>query len=360
MNLWIFPTVTAFFLTLLFIPLIIKLSLHFGWYDSINDRKIHSGKIPRLGGVGFFLSFLISFFIFYFFLIPQSSENPFFFKSGFNLPFSAFFLSLILIFIVGVIDDFYEIRALYKLFAQIFIAIFFLSAKFYFKELAFPFLSFVIKTKWILIPLTFFWYIGIINAVNLIDGMDGLCAGVSLFAFITSGVVGMVFNNPLLAFISFITSGTLLAYLIFNLPPAKIFMGDGGSLFLGTLLSILPFIGDFSYQNSSRWIIYFAILLLVVPIFDTLSAIFRRIIIKKESFFIPDKEHIHHKLLFLTGSTQKTLLIIYALSFLGSLSAGCLIFIAPYRSFLFTVAILIQVILFLIITILYKKKNSAK
>lgn len=358
MNLWIFPTLLGFVLSLIFIALMIKLSLHFEWFDSLNDRKIHSGKIPRLGGVGFFVAFLITFFSFFFVILPQGEENPFSLKNGFNYPFFAFFVSLSVIFIIGVIDDFHEIRARHKLFFQISITILLLSAQFYFKELAFPFLSFTVTSPLILIPLTFFWYIGIINAINLIDGMDGLCGGVSLFAFISAGVVGFVLKNPLLAFISFIAAGTLLAYLFFNLPPAKTFMGDGGSLFLGTLLALLPFIGDFHYQNSQQWMIYFAILLLIVPIFDTLSAILRRIFIKKESFFTPDKEHIHHKLLFLTGSTQITLAIIYGISFFASFSAVALLFISQYRSLIFVLSLTSLLFFFILISICYKKRHS--
>ena len=357
----IIPGLTAFILNMILTPVIIKVSLKKGWYDHTNERKIHSGDISRLGGVGIFLSFLISFALFYFVLDYKSLDVKSLNLTNWKL--FGFLFSLTAIFITGLIDDFSNIKARYKLFIQIAVSLSLVMTGFIFKTIAIPFTSVIIELSYFGYPLSFLWFIGIINAVNLIDGMDGLSGGTSFISLLFLGLIGYVTGNMFMTYISFILMSSLLAFLIFNFPPAKLFMGDSGSLFLGTSLAIFPFLGTFS--DSYSWVndslIFIVLLLYIVPIFDTFSAIIRRSIIKRVHFFNPDKEHLHHKLLNLNLSTKKTLFIIYSLSAIGGISAFIFINVNLfYRNIILVATFTLLFLIFLILTLLHNKNKLNK
>lgn len=362
MEIILIPALSAFILNMVLTPCIIKIALKFGWYDTINDRKIHSGNIPRLGGVGIFLSFIFSFSLFYFILNKENNFNSFQSENlaSFDWKMFSFYFSISLIFLTGLIDDFSELSARLKLIIQIAVAISLVVAGFLFTKITIPFTNIVIDLGFFSYILTFLWFIGIINAINLIDGMDGLSGGTTFLSLLFLGILGLLMKDFFITYICFILASALLGFLIFNLPPAKIFMGDSGSLFLGTILSILPVAINFSAlelncKNLEGWILFIACFLFIVPIFDTLSAIFRRVVIMRVHFFTPDKEHLHHKLLFLGLSTRKALLVIYSINFTGGSIALALAYFEKQRSLILVLGIIFFVTIFFTIGSIYRR-----
>jgi len=167
-------------------------------------------------------------------------------------------------------------------------------------------------------PLTILWIVGITNAINLIDGLDGLAAGVSCIAIATISIMAFMGGKVLILTLSFIILASTIGFLFYNFNPAKIFMGDTGSLFLGYSISVLSLLG--LYKSVTLFSFVIPILILGVPIFDTLFAIIRRIV-NKRPISSPDKGHIHHRLLSLGLSHRMTVILIYCLSAVFSVCA---------------------------------------
>jgi UDP-GlcNAc:undecaprenyl-phosphate GlcNAc-1-phosphate transferase len=159
-------------------------------------------------------------------------------------------------------------------------------------------------------PFTILWMVGIANAINLVDGMDGLAGGIAGFAALAMGIIALLTGHFDTALIAFALLGGIIGFLFYNLPPARIFMGDSGSLFIGFTLAIIPLLGI--SPDASTGSVLIPVTLLTVPILDTLAAIIRRIK-KKMPIIAPDKEHIHHKLLELGLTDKKILTIIYSI-----------------------------------------------
>jgi UDP-GlcNAc:undecaprenyl-phosphate GlcNAc-1-phosphate transferase len=156
--------------------------------------------------------------------------------------------------------------------------------------------------------ISLFWIVGITNAVNLIDGMDGLAGGISGIAALFWGIISLYMECTTAALFAFVLFGAIAGFLAFNKPPAKIFMGDSGSLLIGYILAVLPLMPQ-EKENFTE-ILLLALTILIIPVFDTISTIFRRLRLKKH-ITEPDKHHIHHKLLRLGLSKNKILIIIY-------------------------------------------------
>lgn len=310
-----FAAGTAFLLNCILTPLIIRFASKKGLYDKIDERKIHTGQIPRLGGVGFFSSFLVVFLISVFFVSPRFYTE------------SSYFYALILIalfsFAVGFADDLRDLRARVKFLVQIGIAFCILIFGYSFQSIRVPFIENPVSLGLTGPLITFFWIVGVMNAVNLIDGMDGLAGGTSFIAILFYLIIAVVSKlDPVIILSLAVFEGALGAFLLFNLPPAKIFMGDGGSLLLGAVLSFLPLAFDSQgHFDLNGFGLYLGIALCAVPILDTLSAIIRRLVIKRVHFFTPDKEHIHHKLLGLGLKTRGVLAVVY------SATIGCGFFV---------------------------------
>ena len=298
----IFPFIVNLFL----IPILLKMAHRFKWYDSVNDRKVHSGNIPRLGGIGIFLT---SVFIIVVLLLALEYEK--FFELVFREQYLSIVVGCIVIHIVGLLDDFMDLKPYYKLIGQILAASIFIFAGNHFKDLYIPFTESTIKLGWSGPVITFIWIIGVTNAINLIDGIDGLSGSLSAIAALFFGLAAFAIENYNAAFISIAIFGALVSFLLFNLPPAKIFMGDSGSLFIGFVLSTLPIL-TFKDTNSSFALPY-GITLLLIPILDTFSAILRRIR-QRIPFHKADKQHIHHKLLTFGLSNHAILILLTAIS----------------------------------------------
>jgi UDP-GlcNAc:undecaprenyl-phosphate GlcNAc-1-phosphate transferase len=297
----------ALFLSLLFMPFIIHISHKFNWYDHPGKRKIHKELIPRIGGVGIFLAFLLSIII-----------VPLFFNLFINgtithlldLKYVSIFIGFSLIYFLGLVDDFYDLKAIFKFFIQIFAAAVVTISGFVVSTITLPYIG-DIDLGFFKYPITILWIVGITNALNLVDGMDGLCAGITGFAAFSMGIISLIQSSMqiLPAIMAFALFGAVMGFLRFNFPPAKIFMGDSGSLFLGFILAILPLLGISGSASVTSLLV--PITILMIPIIDTLAAIIRRVK-KKKSIASPDKEHIHHKLLALGLSEKKILFVIYS------------------------------------------------
>ena len=293
---------TALTISAIFIPVIIKVSHRKGWYDSQDHRKIHDGDIPRLGGIGIFAGFIIAVVIFYFLLIRScdSYECPSLFK------FLIFIFSAGLVHFTGLFDDFFNLRPRNKLIIQILGAVLAAAAGLRFYKLSLFFTNITVDVPLVSWIITIVWIVGVCNAVNLIDGMDGQSSIISIISAGAFGVLGLLSGAYLTAFLAFALTGALFGFLIYNKPPAKIFMGDSGSLFLGFTLAILPLIELSSIRVHSLSV---SITILLIPITDTLFAMTRRII-RKMPISSPDREHLHHTLLDLGFSTVKILFMV--------------------------------------------------
>ena len=274
-------------------PLVIKLAFRIGAVDRPNYRKVHASVMPRIGGLAIFGAFLIGYLI-----LRPTDEHA-----------AGILVGAVIIIIVGFLDDMLEITAKAKLAGQLAAAVIvvtwgglqidFINLPF-FGQFDFGYLS---------IPITIIWIIGITNAINLIDGLDGLAAGVSTIALISITVMAMIMGNVFVVAIAAILAASSLGFLLFNFHPAKIFMGDTGSLFLGFMISVLALLG---FKNVAVVSLVIPIIMLGVPISDTFFAIVRRIRMKQK-ITAPDKSHLHHCLLRSGFSHRQTVLVIYGL-----------------------------------------------
>jgi UDP-GlcNAc:undecaprenyl-phosphate GlcNAc-1-phosphate transferase len=288
----------CFITSILVTPLVIKLAYKIGATDKPNQRKVHQKIMPRLGGLAIYLSFIAGFL----FLQPEDPTNP-----ALN---TAIILGSLIIIITGVLDDMFELSAKIKLFGQIAAAL--IVVLWGGVQVEFINLPFGGKVEFgmFAVPLTLLWIVGITNAINLIDGLDGLAAGVSSIALITISGMAIIMGDPYVVAMGAITLASTVGFLFFNFHPAKIFMGDTGALFLGYMISVLSLLG---FKNVTMISYIVPIIILGVPISDTFFAIIRRILNKKP-LSAPDKSHLHHCLLGLGFTHRQTVIMIYAVA----------------------------------------------
>lgn len=290
----------CFILSLIFTPFIKKFALKIGATDKPNYRKIHSKIMPRLGGLAIFISFLIGFIVF-------SPDSPYFWS---------IFIGAIIVTATGFVDDIYELSPLFKFSAQFVAALVVALGGAQIDFINLP-LDYTIHFGFLSVPITVLWIVGITNAINLIDGLDGLAAGVSSIALLTISGLAISLGDTFVAFIGMMLLGSTVGFLFYNFHPAKIFMGDTGALFIGYMIGVLSILG---FKNATLFSLLVPITILGVPILDTVFAIIRRII-HKQPFYMPDKLHLHHCLLKLGYGHKQTVILIYAISALFSLAA---------------------------------------
>ena len=304
----VIATTVALILALLLIPTIRRMAHRFKWYDLPNKRKIHTGLIPRLGGPGMYLSFLAAALLtpLLVSLVSGGSNNV-----RYDLRFAPFFLGITLIHLVGLIDDFRPLKALLKFFLQILAAAIVTTGGFLIRSLTLPYLG-TFSLGPLAYPVTVFWIVGISNAINLIDGMDGLAGGISGFAALSMGIISLLQGAVLTSVLCFALFGAIVGFLVFNYPPAKIFMGDSGSLFLGFCLASFPLAGGIS-KISAFGTLLVPVTLLTIPILDIITSVIRRLR-NKVPIIHPDKEHIHHKLLDMGLNQRQILGVLYGFS----------------------------------------------
>ena len=267
----------AFLLNVLITPIVIALCKKYNWYDEVDPRKVHKGSVPRLGGFGVFLSFIVAASVYIFVFSPEDYFSV--------LPI---FVGGFVIFAAGVLDDFFNLRAKLKFVIQIAAGLTVSLSPLYFHSI----LGFAIPSVLGRI-ITFLWIIGLVNAYNLIDGLDWLCGGLSFLTLMTMGFILTSYGRDA-GNLYFVLCGSLAGFLVFNRPPAKIFLGDGGSQTLGYFIAVSPLFSTFGVFDDMKFIVL--VLLTSIPVTDVIAAVWRR---KRDhrAIFSADRAHIHHKLI---------------------------------------------------------------
>lgn len=332
----------TFISSLILVPFIRDIAKHINAIDIPNERKIHKKPMPRLGGLAIFLSFLIG----YMFFAPLTTQMI------------SILIGSFLIILLGIFDDIKPLKATTKLWGQIIVAIIIVFyGKIYVTDLTI-FGMYINLDIWSY-PISLFIIIACINAINLIDGLDGLAAGTSSIYFLTIIVISILLNriDGLGFILSLIMLGSTLGFLYYNFNPASIFMGDTGSMFLGFMIAIVALLG---FKTATLTSFLIPILILFIPIIDTLLAILRRLI-KGESIGKPDKEHIHFQLLSQTSSVKKSVLIIYTINILFSIVSVLYAIGKANIAIALYVLLMIAAIVFIFKTdILYKHEKTKK
>ena len=295
----------TFLFVALVMPFVKKIAFHIGALDVPRDeeghRHIHNKTTPKLGGLAIFFGFLLSYMIFG---EPSSLMN-------------SILIGSFIIIITGMIDDVKSIRAREKFVGQLAAAgVVTIYGGLLLQDLsAFGlYIDFGIFAY----PITIFFIVACINCLNLIDGLDGLAGGISAIYFLTIGIIATIMGSlGLDVILTFIMFGAVLGFLVHNFHPATVFAGDSGSMFMGFMVSVISLLG---FKNVTLTSLIIPLLILAIPILDTLFAILRRKL-KGESIANPDKSHIHHQLLNMQFSYRTTVLIIYAIQGLFAIAS---------------------------------------
>ena len=304
-----------------------------------DERRVHKKPIPLIGGLGIFYGFAIS--VLCFGVIDRQVMG--------------IILGSIIMGIVGVIDDMNCLSAKVKLLFQVIAALVAINFGTEIHYIANPFANwfgpaYINLGIWA-VPVTLLWIVGITNAVNLIDGLDGLAVGVSSIASVALLALTIISKDHNVAIITAALAGAGFGFLPYNFNPAKIFMGDTGSTFLGYVLACVAVQG----LMKTYAVISFAVpvLILGLPIFDTTFAIIRRII-KHKPIMSPDRGHLHHRLLDMGFSQRQTVAILYTLTSLLCLTGVVMALKDAYRGFILVAAVIIIVFA----TVLLKERND--
>lgn len=292
----------SFLAAVILTPIVKKMAFHIGAVDKPdNKRKVHDKVMPRLGGLAIFLSFLIGYMLF----APKTTQMLSVLIGGF------------IIILVGIFDDIRTVNngisPLYKFIGQTIAA----CIVVFYGNITFADMTiFGIKFQFGIFayPLAVLFIVAIINAINFVDGLDGLAAGTSTIYFITISIIGYILSKlgGLDVILCLIMAGACLGFLIYNFEPASIFLGDTGSMFLGFIISIVALLG---FKTATITSLIIPLLLLFEPILDTILAMLRRII-KGENMSSADREHLHHQFLKETKSVKKSVLIMYGINIL--------------------------------------------
>ncbi len=305
---YILGLLTSMVVAFLATPYVKRLAQKVGAVDSPDHRKVHTRIMPRMGGLAIYLGYVVAFFLF----VPlQRTEMIGIFIGG------------TIVLITGMLDDKMQLSPKWKLLGQL-IGTALVAIPFGLKigVVNLPFGGSTIDftqgwLAWLAIPITMFWIVGVTNAVNLIDGLDGLSAGVSAIATATMAIMALIMNDTTVAIYCFVLLGAIIGFLYFNFHPARIFMGDTGALFLGFNLAALSIMG---FKEALFVSFIIPIVVLGVPLWDTLFAIIRRIV-NRQPISSPDKGHLHHCLLKMGLSHRSAVIAIYCMSIFFGVTA---------------------------------------
>jgi UDP-GlcNAc:undecaprenyl-phosphate GlcNAc-1-phosphate transferase len=322
MQTYVIAFAVALFAALLLTPLVLKGAVRWGAVARGGERHVHSGTIPRLGGVALAVGWGASLLGFRWFDAVT--------RTTLDLGGSQFFgvvAGAAVLCIVGAVDDLRGVRPADKLIAQVAVALFAYWCGFRIEAVSLPFFG-VLSMGAFAVPVTVAWIVGVTNAVNLIDGLDGLAAGVSFFAALTGFAVALLNGSYFAALVLAPLMGVLLGFLVFNFSPARIFMGDSGSYFLGYVLATTSLAGSVQQKASTAVSLLVPIIALGLPIFDTLFSMVRRMI-ERRPIFAADRGHVHHRLLEMGLTHRRAVVVLYGVSVA---LAACAITISLGRS----------------------------
>ena len=315
--------VVTMVITALLIPIVMKIGAKLGIVAHKNKRTVHKVEVPRIGGYAIYISSLIGMVIFL-------KTDP---------QINAILIASFLVFFVGLFDDVHDLSPKTKLIVELIAAlIVILYGDIYLKGFDF------LPANWPpILPgaITVLWIVGITNAINLIDGLDGLSSGISIIVLFTISITSLTSGRTDIALLSLVLAGAIMGFLFYNFHPAKIFLGDCGALYIGFMISVISLLG-FGYNVSTFFTLGAPIVVLMVPIMDTLIAIIRRKVHHKK-FSEADKAHLHHNLMFkLKLGHRKSVIVLYGVTFLFSLTS----YIYLYDSLLGTIMFIILMLIF--------------
>jgi UDP-GlcNAc:undecaprenyl-phosphate GlcNAc-1-phosphate transferase len=307
-------TVLAFALAAIATPLVGLLARRLGMLDMPGGRRRHPRPIPRPGGLAIAVAFGTAIFVFW--LIDRLAGHPFLIpeevrSSRFTLTAIAALLGMA----IGLVDDFLELRARWQFLGQVVVAAVIVLAGIHIDFVNDPLSDRLIELSFpAAVAFTMLWIVGMNNALNFIDGLDGLAAGVAAIAALTLGGLALLpqVSEPFVTWMGFTLAGAVAGFLLFNFHPARLFLGTTGVVFLGTMLAVLSIFGTAKVAA--------ALLVLGVPIIDTFYVLVRRIL-SGQPPFAPDRGHFHHRLLDVGLTHQQAVLLIYAMTaLLGTLA----------------------------------------
>ena len=293
---------SAFVVVVVSVPIVRSLAIRCGHVDVPSDRKVHQTPMVRLGGVSIFLGTLVA-------------AICLWRLDGFShlLPIDQREILIILLggsgyFLLGFLDDLQELSPRFRLVCQLAIAALVWQNGVRIDALNVPGLG-LVHLGLLSLPITLLWIAGLVNAINWIDGLDGLASGVSAISTLITAGICLFIGEPSVALLALCLVGSLCGFLLYNFNPACIFMGDGGSYFIGFMLAAISIVG----LVKGATVVTTPFMVLAVPIFDMTLVIVSRLL-RRKSPFVADKSHLHHRLLKVGFSHRDTVLFIYALS----------------------------------------------
>lgn len=336
----------AFIVSFMATPYTIKIAEKIGAVDVPKDqRRMHTKKMPKFGGPAVILGFLVSMM---YLLIVMSIEGSIdlFSEQEYGKKLLGLLLGIVVIAITGIFDDTKTLTWWQQLLGQVAAAIIVVTFGIRIEHLDVPFLYRIGLNDTVSTIITIIWIVGVTNAINLIDGLDGLSSGISLISCISLLIIFLMNDSPMIATVIVTAlSGALVGFLPFNFSPAKTFIGDTGSNFLGFMLSVVSILGVAKTYTAA--VIVLPVIVLGLPIFDVIFAIIRRIIKGKsiKAVFKADKGHLHHRLVAKGFSQKQAVLILYGISAIFGMFAVILCDSGIWKALSFLLIVIVAVAL---------------
>ena len=336
----------AFIVSFMATPYTMKVAEKIGAVDIPKDkRRMHKKAMPKFGGPAVIIGFLVS--VIYL-LIVMSTEHTIdlFGPEQYGKKLLGMFLGIVVISITCIVDDIKTIKPITKLIGQVLAAIIVVAFGIRIDEFTLPFIQSQEIEGFLSMLITVLWIVGVTNAINLIDGLDGLSSGISVISSISLLVIFVLNGSPFIAIVLITAlAGALVGFLPFNFAPAKTFIGDTGSNFLGFSLSIISILGVAKTYTAA--VIVLPLIVLGLPIFDTLWAIIRRLIKGKsiKAIFKADKGHLHHRIVARGFSQKQAVLILYGISATFGIFAVILLDSGIWKALSFLLMVIVAVAL---------------
>lgn len=286
-------------------PLVRRLAFHLKAIDQPDARKVHKVPMPRLGGLAVFGGFCVPFVFFY--LLDNRVTITF---QNYERLFLALMIGATLMLSLGVVDDIKGLSARQKFPFQIITALALYYGGYQITLLSNP-LGDSFHLGWLSLPVSILWIVGVTNAINLLDGIDGLATGVTVCISLSLAIINILNDNILVALLTLCLAGACLGFLPYNFSPARIFLGDSGSLFIGLVLSSIGIISLFKITTAT--IVIVPLVIFGIPLFDT-SAVFFGRLLRGDPLFRADKTHLHHRLLRMGFNHRQACFLLYGVS----------------------------------------------